>query len=188
MNSPLLEAERGHLARLLAAIQRCVYFLEASDQKHTWPFTSEYLIAHQKDIALFESLSAINEQFAKLQDTLGAAMRHATLLAGERSDTFLNILAFYEKVGVIDSITEWQVCRTVRNLAAHDYDTDDAKIAEHLNALHTLIPHVYGNAGRFLLYCRDALGVVPVPGDFFDEFTNIKRLHTVSGWKSCPIK
>ncbi|MEO5328372.1 MAG: hypothetical protein H7829_09005 [Magnetococcus sp. THC-1_WYH] len=109
MYNPLLEAEQGHLAGLLAAIQRCVYFLEASDQKHTWPFTSEYLIAYRKDIALFESLSAINERFTKLQDTLDAAMRHATLLAGERNDTFLNILAFYEKVGIIDSITEWQL-------------------------------------------------------------------------------
>ena len=32
------------------------------------------LATRAKDIALFESLAAINERFAKLQDTLGVAM------------------------------------------------------------------------------------------------------------------
>ena len=141
MIRPALEAERAHLAGLLEAIQRCVYFLEASGRKHTWPLTPEYLATHKKDIALFESLAAVNERFAKLQDTLGAAMRHAALLAGERGDTFLKVLAFYEKVGVLDSVAAWQLCRTTLNLAAHDYETDYAGIAEHFNSLHALIPN-----------------------------------------------
>jgi len=33
MNNAILEAERAHLANLLEAIQRCVYFLEASARK-----------------------------------------------------------------------------------------------------------------------------------------------------------
>ena len=40
---PALEAERAHLANLLEAIQRCVYFLEASDRKHQWPLMPENL-------------------------------------------------------------------------------------------------------------------------------------------------
>jgi len=57
-------------------------------------------------------LAAINERFAKLQGTLGVAMRHASLLAGERGDALLKVLAFYEKVGVLDSVAAWQLCRT----------------------------------------------------------------------------
>jgi hypothetical protein len=178
MNRPVLEAERAHLAGLLEAIQRCVYFLEASDRKHAWPLTPEYLATHKKDLALFESLAAINERFAKLQDTLGAAMRHAALLAGERGDTFLKVLAFYEKVGVLDSVAAWQLCRTTRNLAAHDYETAYAGIAEHFNSLHALIPILYGDAARFLVYCQDALDVLPAHGDFTDEFTAIARAQT----------
>jgi len=48
-------------------------------------------------------------------------MRYATLLAGEASDTFLKVLEFYEKIGVLDSVSSWQLCRTTRNLAALDY-------------------------------------------------------------------
>lgn len=173
MMSETLDAERAHLASLLEAIQRCVYFLEASDCRQTWPLEAEYLDSHKKHVALFESLAAINERFAKLQDALGAAMRHGGLLAGERVDTFLRVLTFYEKVGVIESVDVWQLCRTTRNLAAHDYETDYAVIAEHFNALHSLTPHLYGTAARLLYYCEHVLRIVPIHRDFAEEFAAV---------------
>jgi hypothetical protein len=174
-----LEAERAHLAGLVEAIQRCVYFLDASDRKHTWPLVAENLARNNKDVALFESLAAINERFAKLQDTLGAAMRHAALLAGEPRDTFLKVLTFYEKIDVLNSVTAWQLCRTTRNLAAHDYETDYVGIADHFNSLHTLIPELYGNSARFVVYCQEVLGIQPVHGDFANEFAAIVRTRNI---------
>jgi len=47
--------------------------------------------------------------------------------------------------------------------------------AEHFNSLHALIPNLYGNAARFLVYCQEALGVLSAHGDFADEFTAIVR-------------
>ncbi len=173
MTNPTLDAERGHLSSLLEAIQRCVYFLHASDQRHDWPLSGERLSERKKDVELYESLAAINERFAKLQDTLGAAMRHAAFLAGESADTFLKVLSFYEKAGVLESVSSWQLCRTTRNLAAHDYEIDYEEIAGHFNSLHTLIPQLFGDAARFLDYCRDALGVFPKQGDFAKEFSSI---------------
>jgi len=170
MTGSTLQAERQHLAGLLEAIQRCVFFLDASARKITWPLTGQHLESHQKDVALFESLSSINERFSKLQDTLGAAMRHAALLSGESSETFLKVLSFYEKTGVIESIDSWQLCRTTRNLAAHDYGIDYAEIAEHFNALLELIPALYLNARRFLQYCDNNLGVTPAQGAFAESF------------------
>lgn len=170
MDKTILEAERAYLAGLLEAIQRCVYFLDASDQKLVWPLSAIFLENHKKDVALFESIAAINERFAKLQDTLGSAMRHANLLGGESSDTFLKVLAFYEKKGVLESVSSWQLCRTARNLAAHDYETEYAEIADHFNSLHVLIPSLYGDAFRFLEYCRNALDVTPRQEDFQEDF------------------
>ncbi len=129
-----------HLAGLLEAIQRCVYFLDASSRKLNWPLTSELLEAQKKDIVLFEAMAAINERFAKLQDTMGAAMRHACILAGEPNESFLKMLSFYEKIGVLDSVASWQLFRTARNLAAHDYDIEYADIAGHFNSLKNLTP------------------------------------------------
>lgn len=106
----LIEAEKEHLAELLVAIQRCAYFLYASDRKISWPLTAFHLDQHQKDEPLFESIAAINERFGKLQDTLGAAMRHATIISAEPIESFLRVLAFYEKAGVLTAVERWQEC------------------------------------------------------------------------------
>ena len=75
--SRLLIGQKKHLASLLEAMQRCVYFLNASDSAVDWPLTGAQLQIQKKNVDIFESLAAINERFAKLQDTLGAAMRPA---------------------------------------------------------------------------------------------------------------
>jgi hypothetical protein len=175
MTLPPLATEQRHLAGLLEAIQRCVYFLEASRTKVPWPLQPEGLAARYKDVALFETLAAMNERFAKLQDTLGAAMRHAYLLSGEPGDTFLKMLAFYEKIGILDALADWQLCRATRNLAAHAYETDYGAIAEHFNTLNRLTPMLYGVAGRFVDYCQTALGVGPLSENFTAEFLATTR-------------
>lgn len=173
MNPALLEHEKQHLARLLEAVQRCVYFLDAADGAVTWPLDARTLEQRKKDKELFGALAAINERFAKLQDTLGAAMRHAMGLLSEPSETFLQVLAFFEKVGVIASIADWQTCRTVRNLAAHSYATDYESIAEHFNTLHEMQPVLYVGAREFVSYCRVTIGISPASEDFADDFAAI---------------
>ncbi len=173
MNEKLLDAERLYLSSLLEAIQRCVFFLHASDSKIVWPLNAGELAARKKDEPLFESLSAINERFAKLQDTIGAAMRHSAVLMGEPTDSFLKVLAFFEKNGVIESVSSWQLCRTARNLAAHDYETAYAEIAEHFNTLHDLRPMLYQTSARLLDSCATNLGVSPLTEDFAREFFEI---------------
>lgn len=169
----LLEQERRHLADLIEAIQRCVYFLDAADGRLEWSLDPAMLARDKKNPELFGSLAAINERFAKLQDTLGAAMRHATGLLGEPADTFLKVLAFYEKTGVIGSIDEWQTCRIARNLAAHAYETDYTVIAEHFNTLHQMRGMLYHAAREFVSHCYVVLGISPSSNDFTTEFTAI---------------
>ncbi len=166
----LLSREKQHLANLLEAIQRCVYFLNASHAAIEWPLTGLVLTAQKKDTDLFEALAAINERFAKLQDTLGSAMRHSLLLSGEQADGFLKVLAIFEKNQVISSIEDWQVARTARNLAAHDYEINYDDVAEHFNTLNTLTRNLYQTARRFVVYCESDLGVCPGSPDFSEEF------------------
>lgn len=170
MNNNSLSAEREHLANLLEAVQRCAHFLHASASKVDWPLDGRALKQRQKDEALFETLAAFNERFAKLQDTLGAAMRHTALLMSEANSPFLKVLALFEKFGVIESIDSWQMCRTARNLAAHDYETDYALVAEHFNELQTLQPVLVAAASRLLAQCAQSLGIAPTTADFEAEF------------------
>ena len=172
MNMPAAEY-RVHLADLLVAIERCAYFLDGSCAKIAWPLSGNDLARHNKEIELFMALSAINERFAKLQDTLGAAMRHAALLAGEPSDTFIRVLSHFEKVAVIPAIDDWQEMRALRNMAAHEYGTNYDETAEHFNALHELVPRLYRVARAFVDYCRNALDVESSNNDFSADFRRI---------------
>ena len=169
----LLTPQRQHLASLLEATQRCIYFLDASDARVEWPLTGTMLANRKKDNDLFEALAAVNERFSKLQDTLGAAMRHTLLLSGEQADSFLKVLSIFEKFGVISSIDDWQIARSARNLAAHDYETDYDVVAEHFNTLHSLKGGLYGTAKRFVSYCEMQLSISPLTQDFSNEFRKI---------------
>ena len=168
-----LSAERKYLSSLLEAIQRCVYFLNAASQNVPWPLTEHILKSRKKDNELFEALAAVNERFSKLQDSLGAAMRHSLILSGEQADSFIKVLAIFEKFKVISSIEDWQIARTARNLAAHDYQTNYAVVAEYFNTLHALTNNLYGTANRFLVYCESQLAVLPLSDDFSVEFRTI---------------
>ncbi len=176
----LLDAEKNHLAGLLEAIQRCVYFLHASSHSLSWPLQGEHLLKHKKDNDLFESLAAINERFAKLQDTLGAAMRHSLILSGEQADSFMKVLTIFEKSGVVESIEAWQLARAARNLAAHDYETDYELVAAHFNALNEQQYMLFKTAQRFVQFALHTLKVAPQSNDFSQEFDNITRLHTAT--------
>ena len=175
MSKEVLNAQQNHLSNQLEAIQRCVFFLEASRCKLSWPLEAEEILLRKRDINLFEALAAINERFSKLQDILGAAMRHAALLAVEPVDTFLKVLSFYEKLGVIQSVATWQLYRTIRNLAAHDYETDYTAVADHFNSLHGLLPSLYGDAARFMHHCDNTLGIQPTSLDFEEDFLTITQ-------------
>lgn len=169
----LIKAEKAHLAQLLEAIQRCVYFLNAATQKLPFPLQGQELERRKKEEILFEALSAFNERFSKLQDTLAAAMRHAYLLSAEKADSFLKILSFYEKHDVIESIEVWQLLRTARNLAAHDYETDYEQIANHFNTLYELSDVLYQTARKFIEFCESHLLIKPETADFTIEFLEI---------------
>lgn len=173
MNTDVLLAEKAHLGNLLEAIQRCVYFLDAAARKLPWPLTGDVLVHRRKDVTLFEALSAFNEWFSKLQDTLAAGMRHALILLAEPNDSFLKVLAYYEKNAVIDSIESWQLLRAARNLAAHDYEIEYALIAEHFNVLYELIGVLYGATQAFVMHCEEQLGIKPGSADFAVEFFEI---------------
>lgn len=175
----LLTSRRSHLSSLLEAIQRCVFFLHFADADIAWPLTKDLLSSGKKDPRLFGTLSAMNERFSKLQDTLGSAMRHSMELSGENADSFLRILAFFEKNQVIDSIEDWQACRVVRNMAAHDYETDYESVAQHFNTLHELKPLLMNASSNFLKYCETHLDIQPTTQTFSNEFSEI-----VSGYQN----
>ncbi|WP_237673455.1 hypothetical protein [Vreelandella profundi] len=173
MSQDVLSDQQRYLAQLLEAIQRCAWFLQQSRNKINWPIEGEWLAEHKKDVTLFETLAAINERFAKLQDSIASAMRHSALLAGESTDSFLKVLALFEKQGVVNATSDWQRCRAIRNITAHDYSTDYAQIAEHFNLLNELADILLVTSQRLLAWSAEQLQIFPASQDFTTKFDTI---------------
>ena len=131
------------------------------------------MTARKKDNDLFEALAAVNERFSKLQDTIGSAMRHSLQLSGEQADSFIKVLAIFEKNGVVLSIEDWQVARAARNLAAYDYQIDYKEVAQHFNALHAIKLALCQTGSRFVQYAEQELSIAPASADFASEFAAI---------------
>lgn len=165
MNS-ILEESRRHLADLIEACQRCAWHLEATAARVEWPLTAKSLEQRQMDLALFEPLAAMNERFAKLQDLLSTAMRHYCELSGERTDTFLRVLAACEKAGIVPAAEDWQTCRSLRNRAAHDYGTDFEVTASHFNALHGQVALLKRVTLALADQAKQTLGIEPPDARF----------------------
>lgn len=158
MNSPL-EEMRLNLSSLLESCHRSAWYLLASSNLLNWPLSEKDLSEREMDLAFYERLAAINERFGKLQDLLGTSMRNLCLLAGENADTFLRVLAFCSKVGIVESSEDWQLCRSLRNRAAHDYGADHSITAEHFNTLHDWIPKLVSATFQLTEYAGKHLGV-----------------------------
>ncbi len=159
MTHSLLEESRGHLADLLEACQRRAWYLQASANKVHWPVTGRDLADRSKDVEFYERLAAINERFGKLQDLLTTTMRHLCLLSGENAESFLRVASFCSKAGILESLEDWQACRSLRNRAAHAYGTDYTETAGHFNAMHTQIPLLTATVVRLSAYVRQTLAI-----------------------------
>lgn len=100
-------------------------------------------------------------------------------LMSEPTAPFLRVLALFAKLDVVESIEGWQLCRTARNLAAHDYETDYARIASHFNELHALHGMLIRVAARLLDICASMLSIQPASADFADDFAAVRAAHAI---------
>lgn len=161
MNSGIYEIEKAHLANTLTAIQRQVVFFMYALEKIKWPLTEDFLAHDPYNETLFNNLAAVNERFAKLQDTMGMSMRHAGLILGQNENDFLKLLTFYEKENVISSIDDWQNCRLIRNRSAHEYDNDYHKIADHFNLIMHYSRLLISSSVHLIQFCLEKININP---------------------------
>lgn len=78
-------------------------------------------------------------RFTKMQDSMGLRLipaLHTWLEQDTMPRPFLDILNRLEKLGIIDSASDWQFFRNLRNNLAHDYPDSIVQTVETLNILY----------------------------------------------------
>jgi hypothetical protein len=141
------------LADRLHAIERLADHLTFSLDRNAYPLTS----LGELDPVHLESVSALIERFGKLQDLLTGIFRELVILSGEEAHDMNRVFARMEKLGILTSADGWRAMRVLRNLGAHEYDTDDTGKTRFVNALAADAPELIAIAERARGYAQATL-------------------------------
>jgi len=101
------------------------------------PLNDENIIKIVEDEEMVESLDQITYRFSKLQDSIGRLFKYFIISKGENAEsmTMIDMVNYLEKIGIGIDAEEWFKLREIRNIIAHEYEDESAKIAEMTNKI-----------------------------------------------------
>lgn len=147
------------LAKQLTHLQQMRKYLEYSEQRvqHILPITN------WRDLSLeqHETLAAFRVRFSEFQEHLGKTMRAIAIEEEVEPERFGAVLAFMEKLGIIETTERWKLIRELRNAINHEYEDDAERLAQFFLETLQATPELLGYFQRLLTFCADAYGVKP---------------------------
>ena len=105
-----------------------------------------------------EALAAFRVRFSEFQEHLGKTMRAVAIEEEQDVERFGAVLAFMERLNVLDSTEHWKVIRELRNAVNHDYEDNIERLAEFFFQLTKETPVLFGYFHQMEEYCANAYG------------------------------
>jgi len=152
--------EHLHLiAKQLTHLQQMRKYLEYSAQRagHILPVTNWQAISLEQH----ETLAAFRVRFSEFQEHLGKTMRAISIEEEVGADRFGSVLAFMEKLGIIESSERWKLIRELRNAINHEYEEDAERLSIFFVETLAATPELLAYFQRLLNFCAEAYGVKP---------------------------
>ena len=120
-------------------------------------------ITKWQDLSLqqHESLAAFRVRFSEFQEHLGKAMRAVAIEEEVEEDRFGAILAYMEKLKIIDTAERWKLIRELRNAINHEYEEDAERLTQFFLETLKATPELFDCFERLLTLCTDAYGIKP---------------------------
>lgn len=105
------------IARQLGNLQRMCEYLAYSTQRvqRILPINDWRALSLEQH----ETLAAFRVRFSEFQEHLGKTMRAVAIEEEVEVERFGSVLAFMEKLGVLDSTERWKIVRELRNAVNH---------------------------------------------------------------------
>jgi hypothetical protein len=76
-------------------------------------------------------------------------------------DRFGSVLAFMEKMRVLESAERWKLIREIRYAINHEYEEDGLRLSEFFEAMVETAPELFSNHEKLVAFCKDAYGIQP---------------------------
>lgn len=108
-----------------------------------------------------EMLAAFRVRFSEFQEHLGKTMRAIAIEEEVETERFGSVLAFMEKLEIIESTERWKLIRELRNVVNHEYEEDADKLSQFFKEMLKATPELFECFQRLLNFCADAYGVKP---------------------------
>ncbi len=109
-----------------------------------------------------ETLAAFRVRFSEFQEHLGKTMRAIAIEEEVEVDHFGSVLAFMEKLDIIESTERWKLIRELRNAINHEYEEDADKLTQFFVETLKATPELFDYFQRLLKFCADAYAVKPL--------------------------
>jgi len=76
-------------------------------------------------------------------------------------DQFGSVLAFMEKMNVLESAERWKIIREMRNAISHEYEEDATRLSEFFMEMPGAAPKLFLNNEKLITFCKNAYGIQP---------------------------
>ena len=103
-----------------------------------------------------ESLAALRVRFSEFQEHIGKTMRAVAVEEEQDVERFGAVLAFMERLKVLDTAEHWKAIRELRNAVNHDYADDSIRLAEFFDLLMAEVPVLFGYLSRLKEFCANS--------------------------------
>jgi hypothetical protein len=147
------------IARQLAHLQRMREYLEHSIGR----CEAILPVTDWKSLGLeeHEVLAAFRIRFSEFQEHLGKAMRAVASEEEIEIERFGSVLAFMEKIGVLESAERWKIIREIRNAISHEYEEDGARLSEFFDEMLKAAPELFGSHQKLMTFCQKSYALKP---------------------------
>jgi len=88
-------------------------------------------------------------------------MRAVAIEEEVEAERFGSVLAFMEKLGIIESSERWKLIRELRNAVNHEYEEDIDHLTQFFTEMAKATPELFEYHQRLLDFCAKAYGVKP---------------------------
>lgn len=147
------------LAKQITHLKQMRKYLEYSEQRvqQILPITNWQDLSFEQH----ETLAAFRVRFSEFQEHLGKTMRAIAIEEEVEAERFGAILAFMEKLGIIETTERWKLIRELRNAINHEYEEDAERLAQFFWETLQATPELYDCFQRLLTFCADTYSVQP---------------------------
>ena len=146
-------------AKQLTHLKQMRKYLEYSERRvqRILPITNWQDLSFEQH----ETLAAFRARVSEFQEHLGKSMRAIAIEEEVKAERFGAVLAFMEKLGLIETTERWKLIRELRNAINHEYEEDAERLAQFFWETLQATPELFDYFQRLLTFCADTYGVKP---------------------------